>query len=152
MNISRMLNRINSILDTKTKIQIVGIFVITFIGSCLELMGVAIVLPIIELAMGNESIESNVFARITSIVFRVHEKEKILLLLIATTISIYVFKALFMICLSAIQYRFSMKIKRTLSVRLLESYLSRPYEFFLNSNTADLLRTVSLDTDQFYHQ
>lgn len=52
MNILRMIKKINSLLDIKTKIQLVCIFVLTVIGSFVELMGVAIVMPIIELAMG----------------------------------------------------------------------------------------------------
>lgn len=36
------------------------------------------------------------------------------------------------------------------SVKLLESCLAHPYEFFLNSNTAEFLRTITSDTNDFY--
>ena len=55
-----------------------------------------------------------------------------------------------MVALSVLQYSFSMSIKRKLSVRIITSYLSKPYEFFLNTNSAELLRTVTTDTEQFY--
>ena len=41
-------------------------------------MGVAIVLPIVELAMNDGDIKSNIFARIVSIIFDVNDKEKVL--------------------------------------------------------------------------
>lgn len=151
MSIIKMIIRINSILDIRTKIQAIGIFIISFFGTCFELVGVAIVLPIIELAIGNTEIEANVFARTISKLFGVDDKPTVLLLLIASTIAIYVLKASYLVMQSATQYWFSMKVKRDLAIKLLDSYLASPYEFFLNTNSAELLRTITQDTEHFYH-
>lgn len=150
MSVINILVRINQILNTKTKIQALGIFIISFLGTCFELVGVAIVLPIIELALGNTGIDANVFARTISKLFGVNDKPTVLILLIFSTIAIYIFKALYMVMQSAAQQWFSMKVKRDLAIKLLDSYLSSPYEFFLNTNSAELLRTITQDTEQFY--
>ena len=44
MNILQMIKKINSLLDGKTKIQLVGNFILTVIGSVVELIGVVIVM------------------------------------------------------------------------------------------------------------
>lgn len=150
MNIFSMIKKINSLLEGKTKIQLVGIFILTVIGSFVELIGVAIVMPIIELAMGESNIESNIFAKTISRIFGVYDKENILLTLIIVTIIIYIVKALYMVGLTAVQFYFSMKIKGDISVRLLKSFLSHPYEFFLSSKSGELIRTVVTDTNEFY--
>ena len=59
MSVINILVRINQILNTKTKIHALGIFIISFLWTCFELVGVAIVLPIIELALGNTVIDGN---------------------------------------------------------------------------------------------
>ena len=53
-------------------------FLAILIGAVFELMGVAIILPIVELAMNDGDIKSNIFARIVSITFDVNDKEKVL--------------------------------------------------------------------------
>lgn len=150
MNILRMIKKINSLLDIKTKIQLVCIFVLTVIGSFAELMGVAIVMPIIELAMGESNIQGNIFARTISRIFGIYDKDIILLLLIAITIVIYVLKAIYMVGLTAIQFHFSMRVKGDISVKLLKSFISHPYEFFLSTKSGELMRTIGTDTNDFY--
>lgn len=150
MGIIQTIKKVNFLLDNKTKFKLIFIFFAILIGAFFELVGVAIVLPIVELAMNDGSIDSNIFARTVSAVFGVTNKEQILIILILMTVIIYIVKAVYLVALSAIQYKFSMNLKRTISVKLLESCLAHPYEFFLNSNTADLLRTISTDTNDFY--
>ena len=150
MGIIQTIKKVNYLLDNKTKFKLVFIFFAILIGAFFELVGVAIVLPIVELAMNDVNVESNIFSRTLSIVFGVADKEIILIILISMTVVIYIVKAVYLVALSAIQYNFSMSIKRNISVKLLESCLAHPYEFFLNSNTADLLRTITSDTNDFY--
>ena len=150
MNILQMIKKINSLLDGKTKIQLVGIFILTVIGSVVELIGVAIVMPIIELAMGESYVQANIFARTISRIFGISDKESIILTLIAFTIAIYVFKAIYMLVLTAVQFHFSMRVKGDLSVKLLKAFLSHPYEFFLSTKSGELMRTIGSDTNEFY--
>ena len=150
MGIIQTIKKVNFLLDRKMKLKLLLIFLAILIGAFFELVGIAIVLPIVELAMNDVNVESNIFARAISIIFGVTDKDIILIILIFITVIIYIVKAVYLVALSAIQYKFSMNIKRTISVRLLESCLAHPYEFFLNSNTADLLRTITSDTNDFY--
>ena len=150
MGIIQTIRKVNFLLDNKTKFKLIFIFFAILIGAFFELVGVAIVLPIVELAMKDVNVESNIFARTVSIIFGVTDKEIILIILILITVILYIVKAVYLVALSAIQYKFSMNIKRNISVKLLESCLAHPYEFFLNSNTADLLRTITSDTNDFY--
>lgn len=142
--------KVIKLLDNKTRLYSVVMLIATLIGSIMELIGVAIVLPIINMAMEDSEITANIFARTISRIFNTNDKNEILVLLIVATIVIYIIKAVYMVALSVLQYSFSMSIKRKLSVRIITSYLSKPYEFFLNTNSAELLRTVTTDTEQFY--
>lgn len=142
--------KVIKLLDNKTRFYSVVMLIATLIGSIMELIGVAIVLPIINMAMEDSEVTANIFARTISRLFNTNDKNEILILLIVATIVIYIIKAVYMVALSVLQYSFSMSIKRKLSVRIITSYLRKPYEFFLNTNSAELLRTVTTDTEQFY--
>ena len=142
--------KVIKLLDNKTRFYSVVVLIATLIGSVMELIGVAIVLPIINMAMEDSEVTANIFARTISRLFNTNDKNEILILLIVATIVIYIIKAVYMVALSVLQYSFSMSIKRKLSVRIITSYLKKPYEFFLNTNSAELLRTVTTDTEQFY--
>ena len=142
--------KVIKLLDNKTRFYSVVVLIATLIGSVMELIGVAIVLPIINMAMEDTEVTANIFARTISRIFNTNDKNEILILLIIATIVIYIIKAVYMVALSVLQYSFSMSIKRKLSVRIITSYLKKPYEFFLNTNSAELLRTVTTDTEQFY--
>lgn len=142
--------KVIKLLDNKTRFYSVVMLITTLIGSIMELIGVAIVLPIINMAMEDSEVTANIFARTISRLFNTNDKNEILILLIVATIVIYIIKAVYMVALSVLQYSFSMSIKRKLSVRIITSYLRKPYEFFLNTNSAELLRTVTTDTEQFY--
>lgn len=150
MGIVQTIKKVGFLLDRKTKLKLILIFLAILIGAIFELVGIAIVLPIVELAMSDGNIESNIFSRTVSNILGVTDKETILIILISMTVIIYIVKAVYLVALSAIQYYFSMSLKRTISVRLLESCLAHPYEFFLNSNTAELLRMITSDTNDFY--
>ena len=142
--------KVIKLLDNKTRFYSVVVLIATLIGSVMELIGVAIVLPIINMAMEDSEVTANIFARTISRLFNTNDKNEILILLIVATIVIYIIKAVYMVALSVLQYSFSMSIKRKLSVRIITSYLKKTYEFFLNTNSAELLRTVTTDTEQFY--
>lgn len=145
-----MYKKIFYFMDKKLKLRTFGIFLMVFFGSFMELIGVAIVLPIINLAMGQDEMESNTFAMIVSKIFHISERNTLLIALVILTVAIYVFKTLYMVWITKRQYRFAMDVRCSLGVRLMRSYLNRSYEYFLNTNSAEMLRSVSQDVDQFY--
>ena len=142
--------KLNYLLNKKTKLRLIGIFILTIIGSFAELLGIAIVLPIVELAMNTENWKGNKWASLVIKITGVKTKESILLWLIGTTLVIYIIKNMYLAFMNYRLYRFAADVKREQSINLLVSYLKQPYSFFLTHNTADLIRSVSTDTSQLY--
>ena len=48
------------------------------------------------------------------------------------------------------QYRFSYYGKREMQDRLMKYYISKDYTFFLNHNSAELMRDINNDPEMFY--
>lgn len=144
------IRKLNYLLDRKTKLRTVVLFFLILIGSFAELSGVAIVLPIVNLAMDQGPIESNQMAKIVMDITGIQRKETLLLIFIALAIGIYIIKDAYLIYMNNKLYRFSADIKRQMATRLMKSYLEQPYSFFLYKNTSELIRSVNSDTAQLY--
>ena len=145
-----ILKQLNYLLDKKTKIGIIVLFLMSIIGSFAELLGITIILPIVELAMDQSSIEENRLAIIIQQVTNATLKEYILLWMIGLTILIYVLKSAYLCFFYGRQFKFAASVKRDLAIRMMKSYLKQPYSFFLQKNSSELIRSVNSDTGHLF--
>lgn len=146
----KTLKELNYLLDTKMKIRVLLLFFMVLLGSVAELVGVAIVLPIVDIAMDTEGINDSFYTRFITSMTGATEKRDILLWLVATTIIIYILKNCYLLFMNRQLYKFSADIKRQMATRLMKSYLKQSYSYFLRCNTSDLIRSINSDTAQLY--
>lgn len=144
------LRKLNYLFNKKIKIQIFFLFILVTLGSFAELIGVAIIFPIVELAMGETNLADNKMASIIMAVTDTSEKDVILLWMIALTIIIYILKNCYLVFMNSNLYSFSARFKRQMATRLMRAYLRQPYSFFLQKNSSELIRSVNSDTAQLY--
>lgn len=143
------LKKLNALLDKTLKWYVAGLLVAIVIGALAELAGVAIILPIVNLATDDNYAE-NILCRKIMDLTGLQAREEILLVVIGLTIVIYIVKNIYLSWMYSCLYRFSAVVKKRLAVQLMESYLKQPYAFFLQKNTSDLIRSVNQDTSQLY--
>lgn len=123
--------------------------VIVVAGSFLELLAVSVFSPFIDLIMDIDSLEKS---DIMSFIYhRLHfgEIRDFLVFLAVGIIVIYIVKNVYIIAEKNVIYRFSYRVQRTMSTKLLKSYMREPYTFHLNKNISVLQRSMQEDTDQF---
>ncbi|MCR5727938.1 MAG: ABC transporter ATP-binding protein/permease [Lachnospiraceae bacterium] len=142
--------QLNYLLDRKKKWGLVVMILMAIIGSAAELMGVTIILPIVELAMDQGDVKNNKFSRIIHSITGAETKEEILLWMIGITIAIYIIKNIYICIMYSKQYQYAATIKKDTATRLMKSYLSQPYSFFLYKNTSELIRSVNTDTGELF--
>ncbi len=145
-----VLKKLDYLLDKKTKRSLVILFFMLLMVSVAELLGVTVVLPIVELAMGQGGMEENKWAALIIKYTGAQTKEDVLLWMIALTIFIYIIKNIYVCFVYSKQFRFSAALKRDMATRLMRAYLKQPYAFFLNHNTSELMRSVNTDTAQLF--
>lgn len=144
------IKELNYLLDKKTKRYLFVIFIMIIISSFLELSGITIILPIVNLAMNQESIDENFLASFIKKITCADTKESILIWMIIVTVLIYIVKNTFVCFMYSRQFKFSANVKRDMATRLMRAYLKQPYSFFLNKNTSELIRSVNTDTGQLF--
>lgn len=143
-------HKLNYILDRKQKKLCVLILFMTIIGALLETLGVSIIIPLIQAFVSAEQLLKNEYIKLIADTFHIVTTKQLIVLISAAVILIYIFKNLYMTILSYARLKFSVKVRRELSVKMMNSYMEREYVFFLGANTADIIRNVGYDITGVY--
>lgn len=144
-NITKVLGLFNA----KQKGRIVILFCMMVIGAGFETLGVGLILPIMTVVVSPESVESGWLAVLYHF-FRMKSTNQFMILLISLLIALYVVKNIFLYCLAYVQARFICKNQFAMSNRLFRAFVNRPYEYFLNSSTAVILRVTGQDVNNVF--
>lgn len=146
----KLLNKISQILDRQQKRRIVMLFFVIFIGGILELVGVSLILPVINVIMNENILLEGKWATAIQNFFHIQDGNEFLIILLGTLVFIYVLKNLYLIGMYKLTYQFTYYYKKKLAMRLLECYMFQTYTFHLSKNVADLQRNIITDIGNFY--
>ena len=146
----QILKQLNYILNRSQKKKAFWLLIVIMIGSGLELLGVTIVLPFVEAVVSPDKMLQNKYIMKIAHVIEITNANKLLLIMGIGIILIYIVKNVFLLYANYVQYDFASRIQKELSVKMLCSYMSRPYTFFLNINTSEILRGCTSDTEGVY--
>lgn len=144
-----MLAELRYIFDKKDKIKLLVLMVVVVAGSFLELLGVAVFTPFINVIMDPESIHQSEALSVLYQWGKFASSRDFLAAIAGAIIFIYIFKNIFIAFEKNWIYKFSYGIQKKISVQLLKAYIKEPYTFHLNKNIAVLQRSLQEDTDLF---
>ncbi|MBQ7249896.1 MAG: ABC transporter ATP-binding protein [Bacilli bacterium] len=140
------------ILNKKQKWQLVLLFFMLILSSGLELFGLSILVPVVDVvAYPQEAVQSNELVKFLVTLFSIppENTHRILLATILFVIVVYLFKCAYSLLLTAYQTRFVNQFIRQISVQLLSNYLYQPYEFHVYTNSSELYRNATSDASVF---
>lgn len=126
------------------------VLIITAIGSLLECLGVSVIIPLVNVIQEPDSILQSSLFKGNSFLQTLTYHQAVGLIG-GCVIVLYIIKNLFFIFMSWLRSKFSCKIQREMAVKMLSSYLSRGYQFFLIKNWGELSRGVEGDTAAVYN-
>lgn len=138
------------ILNTRMKIELMGVFFMTTIGALLETLGVSIITPLINIALEPTQMESNEMCIWVMGIFEVKSVKAVLIILIGVIVIVYILKNIYLAGMNSFIYRYAMNVRRKTCSRLMKNYIEKPYEYFLQNNSAELIRSVNSDAQAFY--
>ncbi|MBQ8041678.1 MAG: ABC transporter ATP-binding protein [Lachnospiraceae bacterium] len=141
--------KLNYLLSKRDKIKMIFVLFMLIGGSVAELLGIAVLLPIVNLAV-DDNYGDNAWCKIVINLTGRTEREDILLIMIGMTIFIYILKSIYLFAMYNILYKYSASVKSQMAKKLMTAYLKQPYSFFLNKNSSELIRAVNQDTGQIY--
>ena len=128
-------------LSKKQITQIYFFIFLSFIAMFLETLGIGLIIPFIQTLISDDM--SQYLINFLNI-FNIYPSSKtnLILVLIIILACVYTFKAIFLTYVSFVQNKIIADTRFSLSNKLYEIYLNKPYNFHLNNNSSKLIRNI----------
>lgn len=148
--LNRLRHQILFVLDTNQKRKSIVVFIHKLIASLLETLSVSLVIPILTILIQADIIQNNWVCRYVLDLFHINDVKMIGGVLGIVFVLVYAFKNIYILYSQYIQIEYRTQLQEELSTKMLFSYMARPYTFFLDVNSGDLIRGINADTAGVY--
>lgn len=143
--------KVYSIFNRKQKIKILGLGIMILIGAILETLGVSMILPLVSAILNLEELAKNEYVILVCQMFSIDNMDNFVILLLFSVVAIFVIKNAYLMLQTYAQAKFvNTEQAKTVSY-MLEEYLNRPYEFYLNADIPTVFRTIDGDVPKVFN-
>lgn len=150
-NFGDIFKKFNIILDSSQKKWGIVVFILSMIGALAETLGVSVILPLVQAMMEPAKLLEIEAVAIFCNIFQIDSSANLLVIVTLLVILVYIIKNLYLCFLSWIRVKYTSKVQRELSIKMLNSYMKRGYSFFRQTNTAYLLRGTTESVAAVYN-
>ena len=145
-----ILKKINYIFSRKQKIQAVALCIGLFAGALMELIGVSLIAELVKIIENPAVIHQSGWMQWLYDISDADSDRKFLLVTVIVLIGVYLVKNLYLILIGYIKFTFIYNNQLRLSGRLIDCYLKKPYTYHLDKNSAEMIRSIMLDSERFF--
>ncbi len=146
----KILRKINLLLDVKQKRNMVLLLFGMLIGAVLETASISLIIPVVSLVISPDAIETNAYMGWIYDSLNLTSKDQLTILVMMSLIVAFVLKNSFLFFQQKMMYSFIYGNQFSTSERMMRNYLRRGYEFYLNSDTAVIQRSITSDVNNMY--
>lgn len=132
-----------SFLDKRHRAFFVLIVLGSLVQAFLELLGVSVVIPLIDLIEDTSSIQTKWYLRLLYSMFPFDSTNDFLISLVVIIMVLYIFKACYSIFMNWATNRFSSTFGARLGARLFNVYVRMPYSFHKTCTTSDIINNCN---------
>lgn len=142
----RIVTKFRKILNKQDVKHVYLLVAMMVINALLETVSVSLMVPLISLIMSPETTFKNAIVHVFCLKFGINTPKELIILVLVGLIVIFAGKNIFALLLYWKQENFIFSRRYHLQSRLVEGFLKRPYEFFLDATTGEILRVIGGDT------
>ncbi|MBS4209146.1 ABC transporter ATP-binding protein [Bacillus sp. FJAT-50079] len=136
--------------NKREKKKLVILFVMMIVAALLETIGIGLIVPFIGIVTNPKIIQEQAILANLYEKFNFQSTTAFMVFSVLMLLSIFVLKNLYLLLFHYAQYRVILNQQVKLSRNLLKEYLTKPYTFHLQRNTADLLRNVNGEVSKVF--
>ncbi len=148
--IFQMLQKLRVIIPVEFRKKIPFLFVVMIIASALELLGIAVIKPFMSTLTDSQTLMEKWYVRILANVFKIDDFYSLLLIMGLLVVAVYILKNLILLFARNYQNKFQCGVQSAMSTEMLEHCTKRPYSYFLNVNSSEILTNVFNDVNNVY--
>ena len=146
----KILKKMNRLLDAKQKRLMVLIVFLMLIGGILESLSISVVIPVIEVLLDPEAVENNWLLAALYNGMGLTSITQFTVVMMLALIGAFVLKNLFLFLQNVVQLRFVYTNQFATSRKMMINFMNRPYEYYLNADTAVIQRSITSDVNNMY--
>lgn len=143
-----MFKQLMEILEKKQRLQCILLLVGVFVCAMLETLGVSAVIPFVLVMFNPESLLENKYGAIVADMFQVSTYKQLLFLTAFMVVLVYFTKNAVLLIFQYFQGKFHNEIEKCLMTKQYKMFMLRPYSYYLNVNSSEVLRGLSSDITQ----
>lgn len=140
------------LLDGRQKKIMILLVFLMLIGAILETLGVGMVVPVMQVVIAPNAVEENRYLQIICEIFRLDQDNttQLMVLLMVALIGVFAVKNIFLFFQQKAQLKFVYTNQFATSRRMMINFMERPYEYYLNADTAVIQRSITSDVNNMY--
>lgn len=145
-----MVKKLLGLMNRKQKANIGFLLVLMVIGAFLETIVVSLVMPLVTVIMNPNMIHDNKWLKMIYDCLGCKTDNGFLIAIIITMIVGYAFKNIFLYFMYYQQAKFVTENQFKMSKQLLSNFLNKPYEYYLNASTGNIIRIIQGDVGNVF--
>lgn len=145
-----IVKKLRLLLDRKQKLSMVGLVFLMVLGAVLETCSIGFLIPVLSAILDIDSLME--YQVVKKVYEGLHMKSTtdFIILMMGILILLFVVKNVFLQLQHVIQYRFVYRNQYSMAKKMMVHYMKRPYEFYLNADTAVVQRNITSDIINMY--
>lgn len=133
------------LLNEKQKRRIIILVFLMLIGAVLETIGVSLIVPLMTAILNDNFYRTNQYAVMICRLLDIHSSKGFMASMLVAVALIFVIKDSFLLFEYYVQARFVSNNRLRMQQEVMQKIISRPYSFFLNTGSGEVLRRVTDD-------
>ena len=145
-----IIKKLFGILSKRQKRTVAALGAMILIGAILETIGVSMIVPLAQAILDADTLSQNSYVQMVMKWFHMKDMNQFILLLLIVVIAVFIFKNAYLLFMTYVQAKFISNNQFLTVNYMMDEYLNRPYEFYLNADIPTVFRTVDTDVPRVF--
>ena len=144
------LKKINFLVSKRQRKGLIILTMLLFLGMIFEILGLGILIPTLNIILDPETLNKTPILFTLKRSFPEFSHNDFIYFFLGIIFLIYLTKTMLLVFITYKQNIFLNNVIAYISNNLFNSYLSRPYIFYINRNSSDLIKNIQIEIQYFY--
>lgn len=147
----QLIQKSNILLSKKQKRELIFLAILSVFGGFLETLSISIIVPYISIVVNPDILVSSKWEQVIQSRFSYFSFQQLLIILTLILMAMFLIKNIFLYILKVKLRNFTVTNYYLTSSKLFHSYLMKPYPYFTNHNTSEIISIITNHMTQCFH-
>lgn len=144
--LKNIIGKLNYILEKKIKVLGCLVLFMSILNSFMQMLGVSVIVPLVSAMTSPQEFMNKIWVQRLCNIVGLNDFGNTFIFICSCVLVVYLIKDFFCIFQVYISTKYSNKVYREISFKIMDSYMHKNYDFFSNYSTPKIMRDVLEDT------